>query len=384
MKKVFAILFTVLLATVFLSSCGSAGGSSGTGGGWDYAVSAPMAGGGAMGGGGSAAPVAIPQSPASVMPADGTVFRSEESWAAGSGIVQIASSFSDSSFAEKIIYTVNADIETLKYDDTIRMVYEMLSFHGAFIESSHVGGRNLEHTFYGIRSQRQARFSLRVPKDRLNAFETSLDDLGNVTSHRSDAQNITAQFSDTQSRLSSLRTQEERLLDMLGRAENVEEMLTIEDRLAGVRYQIEALTSSLRNWQNQVDYSTVNLFITEVEVYTEVEEEEEEEPEPTYWQQIGTGITDSAKSVAGFFTGLFKWVAINLPVLGILAIIIAGAIFVARKKFLGIRKVKDRSPGGYSLGDMSRNKNINNNNVNNDSNNNGNNDSSDNGSNDNG
>ena len=345
MKKVFSILFLALLATVFLVSCSASGGGGSTS--YDYSrlASAPAAGGGGMANVGVPAPAA-PYPQASEPERAYRTSGSAESWAEGSGIMPIVSSFSDSSLAEKIIYTVNADIETLDYDNTIRMVYELLAFNGAFIESSHVGGKNLEQTFFGVQSLRHARFSMRVPRDRLNALTAGLDDLGNVTSLRSDAQNITAQFTDTQSRLNSLRTQEERLLDMLGRAENVEEMLTIEDRLAGVRYHIELHTSSLRNWQNQVDYSTVNLFIVEVEVYTEVEEEEEEEPEPTYWQQIGTGIATRAKGVAGFFTALFKWVAINLPVLGVIAVIAAVAVFFSRKKLRNLRKGRGSDNNG--------------------------------------
>ena len=39
-------------------------------------------------------------------------------------------------------------------------------------------------------------------------------------------------------------------------------------RLDG-RYQIESLTTTLRTWQNQVDYSTLTLWITEVKTLTE-------------------------------------------------------------------------------------------------------------------
>ncbi len=45
----------------------------------------------------------------------------------------------------------------------------------------------------------------------------------------------------------------------------MEDLITIESRLADVRYEIEAITTTLRNWQNEIDYSTVSLTINDVE-----------------------------------------------------------------------------------------------------------------------
>ena len=53
----------------------------------------------------------------------------------------------------------------------------------------------------------------------------------------------------------------------------MEDIITIEQRLSDVRYQLESMESQLRSYDNRVDYSTVYLYIDEVEVYTPVEEE---------------------------------------------------------------------------------------------------------------
>ncbi|MCL2226851.1 MAG: DUF4349 domain-containing protein [Oscillospiraceae bacterium] len=332
MKKIVVILLCLILPVMFLASCAA-----------DNANIAPAAGYGRVYFGGQAdadgvpAPFAteafeIAQAAPGSAPATfraGAVYDSAPGGSNGAGLVPITPPVSDTSLAEKIIYTVSADIETLDYERTIEQVYQLMAFNGAFIESSFVGGINLEHTFHGWNTLRHARFTLRVPTNRLNAMTTSLDTLGNVATLSSDAENITQQFSDTSSRLNSLRVQEERLLDMLGRAENIEDMLAIEDRMSGVRFQIESLTSTIRNWQTQIDYSTLHLFIREVEEYTVVVEDG---PALTYWQQIGYGIADSARGIARFFMALFMWIAVNLPVLILLAVIAAVVIAVVNKR----------------------------------------------------
>jgi len=161
----------------------------------------------------------------------------------------------------------------------------------------------------------------------LAAVTASLDSIGNVTSLRSDADNITSQFYDTQSRLNSYKTQEERLLDMLSKADNVSDMIEIETRLADIRYQVESLTTTLRNWQNAVDYSTLTLYINEVAELTEITPVQPR----SYWQQISDGLKANTKSVGAFFKNLFKWIVINLLVLIILAVLAIIAFIFIRK-----------------------------------------------------
>jgi len=309
MKKTLAILIALVLSMVFLASCS---------GGANYDSVANMA----PGSGGSS------ESAASAYPSSDGGMASGGNTSSGSGLVPVAETAVDEHLAEKIIYTVYADIEALDFDESIENVYRLLTAHGAFIESSYVGGVNYSARYHGWQTYRSANFVLRVPKNQLNAVTASLGSLGNVTSLRSDAENITARFTDMESRLSSLWIQEERLLDMLRRAEDVPDMIAIEERLSDVRYQIESITATLRNWQNQVDYSTLHLYIQEVETYTEITQVQQR----TYWQQVSEGFVSNMRGVGRFFANFFKWLVINLPVLVVLAVVAIVVIIIVRKQ----------------------------------------------------
>ena len=52
--------------------------------------------------------------------------------------------------------------------------------------------------------------------------------------------------------------------------ETVEDIAYLTEQLAQVRYNIESMESQLRTYDNLVDYATVDLEISEVEVYTPV------------------------------------------------------------------------------------------------------------------
>ena len=316
MKKSVAILLALILVTVFIASCSSYSGDASEP---DYTLGRQD---GASGGGPGAVP---PAAPAEGDPGG----EGQTNSGSGSGVIPITSQ-TGQSWAEKIIYTVRADVETLEYEVTIQRVYDIMELNGAFIENANVGGVNLEQRRFDWQPMRKATFSIRVPVVMLNAVTASLESLGNITNLNSSADNVTSQFSDTESRLNSLKLQEERLLDMLSQAAKIDDMLDIEERLAGIRYQIEGLTKSLRDWQNQVDYSTVHLNITEVKIFTEPVDDEEE-VELTYWQTIGAGISASARGVARFFMSIFSWVAINLPTLAIVAAFIFVFVIIIRR-----------------------------------------------------
>ena len=69
----------------------------------------------------------------------------------------------------------------------------------------------------------------------------------------------------------SLNAYKSLILELLEKAGTVEDIITIEGRLSEVRYQLEAYASQLRTFDNQVDYSTVHINISEVERETKVE-----------------------------------------------------------------------------------------------------------------
>jgi len=341
MKKITTIILCVILATVFLTACAAEAGNFAFMGNDSYGRATSSAPGDYM------MPVPAPD-----MMDDGgwdgdyysyeaeslELSFSARSQTAGGGTDTSSVSIPEGQgITEKIIYSVFAEIETQKFDDTIDGVNAMLALYGAFIENSSISGVNLYSQFHGWNEHRYAHFTIRVPNDRLDAMTSNLSSLGNVIHENSNATNITTQFYDTQSRLNSLLVQEERLLDMLGKAEDVPDLIMIEERISDVRYQIEWLTTTLRGWQSQVDFSTVSLSIREVEQFTE-----RVEINRTYWQQIGDGFMATIRSIGNFFMDVFMWLIVSAPVLLIIAVVLIIVFIVARKYIRkALKKIKE-------------------------------------------
>jgi hypothetical protein len=240
---------------------------------------------------------------------DGAVRRVESVY--GAAIVSTIS-------AEHIIYHASASIHTAEFDDTIERVHKLTDQHRGFIGSSHMGGSYWQQrhgdSFWG----RNADFSIRVPADAYRAMTEALNTLGTVVSLSTSATNVSAEHADIASRLASLRVQEERILALMEDAIQLSDLLELEARLGELIWQIERLTADQTHLNNQIAYSTVHLWITEVE--------DEEISLREHGSNLGNTFTRSIQTMGTFgltlltvFTAILPWTllagAIAMPVL---------------------------------------------------------------------
>ena len=237
--------------------------------------------------------------------------------------------------AAKIIYSANLQAQTTDFDTAIATLDKQIASFGGFIERSDISGDtryNNDGTTTVI--NRWADYTIRVPASKFEDFLHQTEGLGNVISVSRYAENVTSQYTDYEARLSSLRTQEERLLAMLEKSEDVDSLIALEQRLADVRYELESIERNLRNLDLQISYSTVNLYLEEVEVYTPTVSVQR-----TFSEKLSDAFSDGW---TGFVRGLQYFcldLASILPGL-VLFVLIVLAIFLIVRKILRTVKAK--------------------------------------------
>ena len=234
-------------------------------------------------------------------------------------------------YTAKIIYTASVSIETTEFDKAVAALESQVQKIGGFVESSNVTG-DTQYNSDGTTSivNRWAYYTVRIPCEQFEAFLHETEGFGNVISTSRDAQNVTSAYTDYEARLSSLNTQEERLLDMLSKSEDVETLIALEQRLSDVRYEIESIERSLRNYDMQIKYSTVNLDLREVEVYTPTVPVRR-----TFGQKLSDSLSDGWTGFARGVQNVILSLASALPALVLLAVIVIAVIAgikTARKK----------------------------------------------------
>ncbi len=185
-----------------------------------------------------------------------------------------------------------------------------------------------------------ATLTIRIPADKLDDFVTEVTENSNITSQSKSVEDVTLTYVDLESHKAALQAEEDRLLELLEMAETVEDMITIEDKLADVRYRLESMESQLRSYDNQITYSTVHLTLNQVEKYTPAE--------PTnLWERIRDGFTSNLRAVGEWLLDVFVALVTHLPGLVVFVLFCWLIIVIVRKlrKRNNERKLREMENG---------------------------------------
>lgn len=222
---------------------------------------------------------------------------------------------------QKLVRKIWLDAETEDLDALLSHIDEKIAQLSGYVEEREVyNGSN----YTSSHRYRHASLTIRIPAEQLDAFVSEVEATSNITSTNETTENITLSYVATQSRITALETEQARLLELLAQAETMEDLLKIETRLTDVRTELEEVTSQLRLYDNMVDYGTLYLNISEVREYTVIEEPE------TVWDRIGNGFMQSLKDLGNFFTELFVFVIVGLPYLVIVALVVTAVVLLIK------------------------------------------------------
>lgn len=238
----------------------------------------------------------------------------------------------------KLIRTFDLDIQTKEFDEVITGIQAKVQELGGYIEQSSIDSGSAYYSHYN----RYSHMTVRIPSDKLDGFIQNVKDTANVTNISESADDITLKYVDVESRKIALETERDRLLELLEKAETVEDIITIESRLSEVRYELEAYTSTLRTYDNQVDYSTVHMNIREVDRETKVEPK-------TFWEEVTEEFGDSLYDMGRGFRNFGIWFLGSSPYLVLWAVIIAVVVFVLRwvNKKRKLKEVLKKKPVSF-------------------------------------
>ena len=193
--------------------------------------------------------------------------------------------------------------------------------------SGYVEGQNIYNgSAYSGKRYRNAELTVRIPADKAEGFVNQISEISNVVSSNKTVDDITLKYVSTESRMKALQTEEARLLELLGKAETMDDLLTIERYLTNVRTELEQVTSSLRVYDNKVDYATVYLSITEVKEYTVVDTPE------TVGERISAGWKETVEEIKESFEDFVVSIVVNLPYILAWAVVIAVVILLLLRR----------------------------------------------------
>jgi hypothetical protein len=105
-------------------------------------------------------------------------------------------------------------------------------------------------------------YTIRVPAVSFDDFFAALAGMGRVLSRTESAEDVTIRFYDLEGRLATKQELLKTFQSYLGKAQNIDEIMTVEKRIAELQQEIEWTGTEFRALADLVDYATINLELT--------------------------------------------------------------------------------------------------------------------------
>ncbi len=227
--------------------------------------------------------------------------------------------------ARKLIRNASMDLETKEYDSFIESLQKLLATSGAYVQ-------NGETTGSADRGTRWAYYTIRVPESRYDAFLSTVSDMANVLRRNEDVQDVTMDYTDMEARVRALETERDTLLAIMEKCTELDDVITVQNRITDVQYELDSITSRLNRYDDLIAYCTVRLSISEVE------KETIPPAEKTLGQRIADALAYSCEDIVDDAQNFTVWFVSSLPYFGIW--LVAAAVLLTLALVIGKRSRK--------------------------------------------
>lgn len=233
----------------------------------------------------------------------------------------------------KLIQTASMDVETEQFEEMMTALEAQVKQVGGYIENENISGGQLDWQRNPM--MRWADLTVQIPQERLDEFLNGVELSGNVVRRSKSIQDVTLQYSDIEDRKKTLKIEQERLWELLEKADSIDSIIALEERLSEIRYELESYESRLRLYDNQIEYSQVTLNISEVKKYTE--------PIPeTTGERIKRGLISNGERLAeglkDFGIGVIVTSPFWLTFGAVVAVAGLGICHIRKRKGKGVKK----------------------------------------------
>ena len=164
------------------------------------------------------------------------------------GVMKYSTVSPSNQLDQKLIYTASLtlDVEKDLFEKTLEGI----------------ANRAKEKKGYVVSLSTQS-ITIKVPTTIFKESMAELKKLGEVASENVQVQDITEEFQDVEIRLANAEKLQKRLTQLLAKAATVEDTIKVETELSRVTEKIEALKGKMRLYSNQVDFSTISIYLQE-------------------------------------------------------------------------------------------------------------------------
>ncbi len=231
-------------------------------------------------------------------------------------------------YERKIITSGSISLEVTDFDNKMESIADLAERNGGYVESSYVDNI-INHEADGKSDKlKTGNITLRLPAARFGSAVEEIKTMGEVINQNTNSIDISEQYYDTATRIDNLTVQENRLRELISKAQNVDEILKIENELNRVRSEIELMSTDIKRWDKQISLSTLYVNLREIKAG-----KLESVNVPTVWTKAYNGFVGTINSILRGGEKLFVFIVSAIPYLIILAVLTVIGYIVYKKRF---------------------------------------------------
>ncbi|MFL6336567.1 MAG: DUF4349 domain-containing protein [Pyrinomonadaceae bacterium] len=159
----------------------------------------------------------------------------------------------------KIIRNATLTLEVEQPSKAMQRIASVAEARGGFVVTS---DSRQQTGVKGERAYEVITVEMRVPAAQ---FEATLNDIraagGSVTAQKITGKDVTEEYIDLEARLRTQRALEEQMSQILKRADEIEDVIKVQDKLTAVRTEIERIEGRRRFLENQASLSTITVTL---------------------------------------------------------------------------------------------------------------------------
>lgn len=221
-----------------------------------------------------------------------------------------------SSDSRKIIKQASVNIETKNSEELIKKINDNVKSANGYVSS-------LEENNYN--EYKRISTTVNVPPEKLDEFLEFLSENGTITEKSVVTSDITDSYTETASKIKAYETEEKALLGILEKCDNVQDTITVQNRLSEVRSELEAMKSKKKLYDSQISYSEITISVVQVERESKVVK--------GFGSEVSEKFSESLYNLGQFFRNLAVFLLGASPyILVLTAVIVLAVIVIKRKK----------------------------------------------------
>jgi hypothetical protein len=206
------------------------------------------------------------------------------------------SGFPVSDLERKIIKNGNISIEVDNVTETMDSITQIAEAMGGYVVSSNK--RSNDET--------SATVTIRVPAENFDETFEKIREIAIETPYENkESMDVTEEYTDLEAQLHNLEATEAQYLELLKKAENVEDIVTVQRELSYVRGEIERIEGRMKYIERTSDMSFIEVRIGEVQSFKQKK-----------WNP-GQAFTSAVNGFISFLKGLYVvliWIAMFCPI----------------------------------------------------------------------